>query len=169
MPLDPVPFLLSFLIFSLVLKVVYPLCSFLHEAGHAIPALLFIKGDTRIEMTQGGGKEFRLGKLVLVWGLQGIHHGSCEFPVEGVPQYKIAMVVIGGPIVSGLLAVFSLWGLLYPAWPPLPRLALAVLFYANLRIFLTSIIPTVHKFPGMEEGIPSDGKRFLENLIEKGK
>lgn len=169
MPLDPVMFLLCFLLFSLALKVVSPVCSFFHELGHALPAILFINGETRIKLVQGGGKEVRIGKLVIVYGWKGIQHGSCEFPIEGVTTLKIAMVVIGGPIISGLLAVFSLLGLLNPIWPPLPRLMLTVIFYANLRIFLTSVIPTVHKFPGIDGGVPSDGKRFLECLAGQGK
>jgi hypothetical protein len=164
MSLEPTNILLSFIIFHLSLKVLAPFFSLLHELGHAIPALMFTKGEVMVGLTLEGGKEFRVGRLIFSCRLRGTYHGSCEFPTEGVANRILALIVAGGPLFSSLLAVFSICGMLQTAWPPLPRLLLAAAGYANLRIFLTSAIPFVHKVPGSTEEVPSDGKRFLEYL-----
>ena len=52
MEISPVDFLVCFIVFSLALKIAYPLSGFLHELGHAC-AGLFLKKNAKVRVYLG--------------------------------------------------------------------------------------------------------------------
>jgi len=162
MEFHPVAFLLYFLIFNLGLRVVYPICSLLHELGHGTLALILGKGEVRIHSGSGKGKEFRLGRMVIVLVFSSSFQGFCEFSNQSLSNMKLALITLGGPMVSAVLSALFLWGLMNHGLSLPLRGLLAIFFYANLRIFLTSAIPSYHTAPANIPSGPSDGMRFLE-------
>jgi hypothetical protein len=163
MEFNPFEFLIYFLVFTLGLRAVYPFCSLMHEFGHAIPALLLTKGDVRIQSGIGDTSiAFKIGRLKIVPIFSAAYNGFCEFAQQGVSSRQLALITLGGPILSGVLTGISISCLINPWLLPLLRGICAIFFYANLRIFITSVIPAYHTIPRDAPVGASDGLRFLE-------
>lgn len=165
MEFNPFEFLIYFLIFTLCLRAVYPICSLLHEMGHALPALLFTKDRVRVQSGIGEATvSFQLGRLKIVPIFSSAYNGFCEFSLQDLNSKQLALITLCGPIASGILAGISIACLINPWMIPILRGIFAIFFYANLRIFLTSIIPAYHTTPRNAPEGASDGLRFLEYM-----
>jgi hypothetical protein len=171
MEFNPFEFLIHFLLFTLGLRAIYPLCSLLHELGHAIPALLFTNDEVRIQSGIGEATLFfRIGRLKVTPIFSPAYNGFCDFSTTDLNHKKLALITLCGPILSGIFAALSLMCLVNPWLEPIVRGIAAIFFYANFRIFLTSMIPAYHASPRNTPEGPSDGLLFLQymkGLVER--
>ncbi len=117
-----------------------PLCSFLHELGHAIAALRLTKQNVAIELGQRGPSgDIQLGRLRIVLHLEpGLLFGRILLDDwETVPDRQNMWIYLGGPIVTLLLmVVFAMLGVLTNWASPWPMFTTI-----NTIIVLFSVIP----------------------------
>ncbi len=165
MEINPIDFLVGFILFNLALKVVYPLSGLLHELGHALPSLLLTKDPVRIRLGNSTDKPtIKLGRLEICLGPTTSFWGSCEFTSEGMSTARLIIITLGGPLTSLCLGALFLGWMFTSTLPWEIRLVTAVLFYANCRILLVSIIPQTFRAPNPHSQGVSDGLKIL-NLL----
>ena len=167
MEITAVHFLVCFIIFNLLLKVIYPVSGFLHEAGHAIVGLFLAKGS-RISIRFGncGNRPLlKLGKIDLFIGPTTSFWGYCEFESNGLSTSRLIAIALGGPLVTLALTAANLWFLFALDQPMEAQFLAAAFFYANCRILVVSMTPRNFRAPAssMEEG-ESDGLKIIQLL-----
>lgn len=93
----------------LMLLVVFPLLTLLHELGHALPALVFGAQDVTIVMGPRAGEHVawrrqfgRLELVLTVWFPLFIGH---VHTTEALPVRQRMQVILGGPLISLLLTI----------------------------------------------------------------
>ena len=170
MEINPVDFLVCFILFNLLLKVGYPLSGFLHELGHGFTGLLLTrKSKVRIYFGRcGENPTLRFGRLCFHIGPTTHFHGTCEIDAD-LPPRHVLLIAAAGPLISCALAIVSLQALFNASFPWGFRLIAGVLFYANCRLFISSAAPRMLDHPHVSgKSSPSDGLRILEILKPKG-
>lgn len=131
---------------------------FFHEMGHLIMYLIFYREDNwRIEIGSKGKKLLEIGRFTIYPKML---TGHIYYNFKKYNKLSSIMVSTGGPLVNLVLIIFIIiyifnfctdkTGLLY--W------CLCFLFYHNLSLFLTAIIPINNKH------YTSDGWRILDDL-----
>jgi hypothetical protein len=170
MEITAVHFLVCFIIFNLLLKVVYPVSGFLHEAGHAIVGLFLAKGS-RISIRIGncGNRPLlKLGKIDVFIGPTTSFWGYCEFESNGLSTSRLIAIALGGPLVTLTLTVANLWFLFALDQPMEAQFLAAAFFYANCRILVVSMTPRNFRAPASSMVVgESDGLKIIRLL--KGK
>ena len=167
MEITAVHFLVCFIIFNLLLKVIYPVSGFLHEAGHAIVGLFLAKGS-RISIrfgNCGNRPQLKLGKIDLFIGPTTSFWGYCEFESNGLPTSRLIAIALGGPLVTLALTAANLWFLFALGQSLEAQFLAAIFFYANCRILIVSMIPRNFRLPAssMTKG-ESDGLKIIQLL-----
>lgn len=131
---------------------------FFHEMGHLIMYLIFYRENNwRIEIGSKGKKLLEIGRFTIYPKML---TGHIYYNFKKYNKLSSIMVSAGGPLVNLVLIIFIIiyifnfctdkTGLLY--W------CLCFLFYHNLSLFLTAIIPINNKH------YTSDGWRILDDL-----
>ena len=142
MEISPVDFLVCFIVFSLALKIAYPLSGFFHELGHACTALL-VKKKAKIRIYLGRYREqpiVALGRLEIYVGPTSSFWGTCEVESE-LNSFQTVIITAAGPLVSLLLAVLG-FVVLFDSSAIWELRALAgVFFYANTKQFIDTAVP----------------------------
>ncbi|MBT6959156.1 MAG: hypothetical protein HN996_12090 [Opitutae bacterium] len=167
MEITAVHFLVCFIIFNLLLKVVYPISGFLHEVGHAIAGLFLAKGSKiSIRFGNYGNKPLiKLGNLNLYIGPTTSFWGYCEFESNKLSQGRLIAIALGGPLVSLVLILTNLWILFVRGQSMEAQFLAAIFFYANCRILIVSMTPRnfILPAPAMVKG-ESDGLKIIQLL-----
>jgi hypothetical protein len=138
--------------------VVIPICTFLHELGHAVMALLLTSHKVTIQLGKQGIKwRIPLRRLTIIWCLGfGAVWGVCHFEGQGeIQPNRNIWILLGGPITSLLFTIFfsSLDVLADGA-----VLFLDIFSTATLIAFLITAIPWYYpKWMGVMGGMSSDG------------
>lgn len=140
----PLLLIAGFLGFRLVLHASYPLCIFLHELGHALPARLL--GKTSVEIHIGSDcplASVSLFGMQLTLHRQHTHSGTTHYQgeVQSVPQ--ACLIILTAPLLSLALTVaLTAWllGMLVHQSLPLTFIASALIL-ANLHITLSAWLP----------------------------
>jgi hypothetical protein len=167
MEITAVHFLVCFIIFNLLLKVIYPVSGFLHEAGHAIVGLFLAKGS-RISIRFGncGNRPLlKLGKIDVFIGPTTSFWGYCEFESNGLSTSRLIAIALGGPLVTLTLTVANLWFLFALDQPMEAQFLAAAFFYANCRILVVSMTPRNFRAPASSMVVgESDGLKIIRLL-----
>ena len=103
MEISPVDFLVCFILFSLALKIAYPLSGFFHELGHACAALLLKKkAKVRVYLGRHGEQPtVALGRLEIYAGPASSFWGTCEVESE-LNSFQTVIITAAGPLVSSI-------------------------------------------------------------------
>lgn len=131
---------------------------FFHEMGHLIMYLIFYRENNwRIEIGSKGKKSLEIGRFTIYPKML---TGHIYYNFKKYNKLNSIMVSVGGPLVNLILIIFIIiylfnfctdkTGLLY--W------CLCFLFYHNLSLFVTAVIPIKNKH------YTSDGWRILDDL-----
>lgn len=131
---------------------------FFHEMGHLIMYLIFYRENNwRIEIGSKGKKLLEIGRFTIYLKML---TGHIYYRFKKYNKFKSVMVSAGGPLANLIFIIFIIiylfnfctykTGLLY--W------CLCFMFYHNLILFLTAIIPINNKH------YTSDGWRILDDL-----
>ena len=142
-----------------------PVVTFLHELGHAIPALIFTRQVVEVRVgnmdqeimdaeARGGqdtngarGEEDRksawstLGRFHWACSFRGSFQGFTGYDRDSLGQGALLAVIAGGPLVSLLLCGFGGWLALEVAGDIWQRIAAIGFLCANLIVTLRSIVP----------------------------
>ena len=131
---------------------------FVHEMGHLLMYLLFYRENKwRIEIGAKGKKLFEIGRFTIYLNML---TGHIYYDYKKDNKLNSIMTSAGGPLATLLLIIFIL-GYIFKANPDKNGLLywnLCFMFYHNLSLFITAIIPINTK------NYTSDGWRIIDNL-----
>ncbi len=131
---------------------------FFHEMGHLIMYLIVYRDNNwRIEIGSKGKKLFEIGRFTIYLKML---TGHIYYNYKKYNKLNSIMVSAGGPLSTLLLIIFIL-GYMFNANPDENGLLywnLCFMFYHNLSLFITAIIPINTK------NYKSDGWRILDDL-----
>lgn len=156
-----------FLYILILVYIIAPVNTLVHEIGHAIPALLFGKSPVTITLGNGNRKwMFRLGRLSFSFSAVGGWIGFCRAEKMPTIRWKRVIIRLMGPVFSLLMA--AIW------WRLSLRDEVSVLSidfmlrgasYAALFQFMMTIIPMRYGdwSPGYS-GYQSDGLNILREF-----
>lgn len=135
---------------------------FWHELGHALPILL-TGGRAHIIIGSRDGRTVTLGRLVITVGIDGLWsfftYGTIQWSEVNSESIQ-GMAILGGPLATaGAIGALS-FGLLRGVDGPLRGVLVYFLVIEGYRIYQTVVPKTYSRGP--YEGLPSDGKRFLQ-------
>lgn len=143
-----------------------PVATFLHEMGHAFPALLLTTEPVQVLLGASFEKPLlRLGRLGLAHSFKRGFSGFTDYDRRSLGKGALLAVIAGGPLASALGAGVGAWTLY--AWEEVHvwRVAGAAFLLVNGIVFLKSAVPAVLRgnqdFP---EGGLSDGLDFWRVL-----
>lgn len=145
-------------VYALLIFIIAPLGTIMHELGHAIGARL-LRAD-QIHLTVGSGKpivtlsirSFHM-TINIVYFLGGMANSKRE---RDYSAGEAAFIAVCGPLFNGIFALF--WVMLFYVMPS-TFIWLMVLF--NLWLFLVNLVPFQIK------GKTSDGYTILKNILRK--
>lgn len=142
---------------------------FLHEAGHALAALLATRQRVQMEIGSAGKRwRFRLGRLDLVFRSQGLRYGATRYDRSVESRSVQALVASCGPGASFGVSIFFGWIMVSSvvgSWSWVVCLGLAI---ASFRILIVSVWPIEYR-PDGEGGEVwrSDGLDFWRLVTNK--
>ena len=156
--MDVLMFILKWILMIPVMWGLMFISIFFHEVGHLIMYLLFYRENNwRIELGAKGKKIFEIGRFTIYLKML---TGHIYYRFKKYNKFKSVMVLVGGPLANLIFMCFIIiyifnfcpdrTGLLY--W------CLCFLFYHNLSLFVTAVIPIKNKH------YISDGWRIVNHL-----
>jgi hypothetical protein len=162
--MEALSFLVKFLFAWLVLA---PLCTCLHEIGHAGLALLLTDQQIRFQLGSKGKKlKLDLGRLTITLFFEPMAiYGLYQLEDKTRLTFKQDLwITLGGPLMSLLLTILFASLAWTSGWATL----WTILFIINLIAFLNTAFPwTYPNWQGIQAGIPSDGRQILKLLYGK--
>jgi hypothetical protein len=146
--------------------VLRPIATFIHELGHALPALAFTKAEVEVRIGESFAKPLTvLGRLGFAWSFRSSFTGFTGYQRERLGQAALSVVILGGPIASGVACGFGVWGTLSTTDPIWWRISATAFLCANGIVFLRSAIPvTLRPTEQFPDGPPSDGLDLWKTL-----
>lgn len=161
----------NILIFAIVLwgtyEVVIRLSVFLHELGHVVVALLF--GVPSAEISWGRGtllKSYKLGKLTIALQKGHWKEGGSTYDLDGFSTGKETLVLLGGVLLNGMLAVCAFVLFLQGGTRSVLDACFLAAAFANGYLFFVNALPMQVKSLDGKETIDNDGQRLV-NLWRK--
>ena len=145
--------------------VLRPIATFIHELGHALPALSFTKAEVEVRIGESFAKPLMaLGRFGFAWSFRSSFSGFTGYQRETLGKGALSGIILGGPIASGLACGLGGLGTL-SASDPIWRISAAAFLCANGIVFLRSAIPvTLRPTEQFPDGPPSDGLDLWKTL-----
>jgi hypothetical protein len=145
--------------------VLRPIATFIHELGHALPALAFTKAEVEVRIGESFAKPLMaLGRFGFAWSFRSSFSGFTGYQRETLGKGALSGIILGGPIASGLACGLGGLGTL-SASDPIWRISAAAFLCANGIVFLRSAIPvTLRPTEQFPDGPPSDGLDLWKTL-----
>lgn len=159
--------IILFIVYGVLISLISPVLTFLHELGHAICALILANGQVDITIGNFEKKHvsFKIGKLKVYLNKFSPWVGytySSEMPQE---KYKKILIYLGGPIASVLVGfIFTILGAITENI--FLKILLCSFIFGSYSQFLTTIIPMTYKH-GAYKGRTSDGYEVINVIKEK--
>lgn len=154
----------------LILLIVRPITTFVHELGHAIPALLFTKKEVIVYIGSYGDIDnslvFELVRLKILfrYSITQWNMGLCTH--HGYPSfYQTMLIILGGPVFSLLMGLLFYY--LIKAYPPnlFYTFAIAAILVSGFLDFMVNIIPQNNPIELDNGGlVMNDGSQFVHLL-----
>lgn len=159
---------IDFIVYPLVYILFTPISTMIHELGHAIPALIFTKGDVSVNIGNSNiKKQLKFNRLVInIYGYRSIMDVSYGYinwePIDS--KLKSIIMIAGGPIASLFTS-----GLLYFSLYKLDLSYLMIIVFNamclfSLGQFIVTILPMKYSDNGPYKGFTSDGYKILQWL-----
>lgn len=147
----PNPFLVL-LIFAATLAVVRVVTTFIHEMGHALAGVIFLKGDFDIYIGSYGNPEkgwhFKIGrfKFHIIYEPFSIEKGVFKAQSQDTTPLKDFLVTLAGPLASLILAGLFIYLAVFSSLPEMIKMSFYVFtgssfldFWYNIKITTTPI------------------------------
>lgn len=151
-PNMPNPLLIVF-VFALSLALVRVFTTFIHEMGHALVGLLFLKGNFEVYIGSYGdpekGKHFKIGRLRFhfIYDPFSIEKGVFISEQQETTHLKNFLITLGGPLASLITAFIYIYIAIYSPIPEVVKIAFYILtgssfvdFWYNIKPSTTPII-----------------------------
>ena len=146
--------------------VLRPIATFIHELGHALPALAFTKAEVEVRIGESFEKPLtNFGSLGFAWSFRSSFTGFTGYQRSNLGKAPLSVIILGGPIASGLACGVGVLGTLSTTDPIWWRISAAAFLCANGIVFLRSAIPvTLRPTEQFPDGPPSDGLDLWKTL-----
>lgn len=159
---------IDFIVYPLVYILFMPILTTIHELGHAIPALIFTKGEVSINIGNSNlKKQMKLNRFVInINGYRSIMDVSYGYinwkPIDS--KFKSIIMIAGGPIASLCTSV-----LLYLSLYKIELSYLMIIIFNAILIFsmgqfIVTILPMKYGDNSPYKGVASDGYKILQWL-----
>lgn len=154
-------FIILFLVYGIVywilINLISPILTFIHELGHAVFALIFTSGKVDIRLGNFENKHisFKIGRLEVYLNKFSPWIGCANWSEIPQEKYKKVLVCLGGPIAS-LLMTFIFLFLVVITENIFLRVFLESFLMGSSSQFFITIIPITYKH-GAYRGRKSDG------------
>lgn len=164
--------LIVFLWFGVVL-LMRLLTTFLHESGHALPALLFTQGPVSVFVgsygDQDGSWTFNLGRLTYYfrarffdWNL-----GLCRHRAESLTFGQSVMILLGGPLASVIVATIAFF-LLWRTENEMVFVVVSAFLLSAVWDLIINLLPRSGSMSLHEGGaLSSDGAQLLQLIARR--
>jgi hypothetical protein len=134
----------------------------LHELGHVIPVLA-TGGTAHITIGGQGGRTVNFGQVEVTVGLENVQsvfrYGTVKW--KGVNSDRIhAVAILSGPLMSLVVVLILGATVLSGVESPIHWILVNLALLETWRLYQT-LVPKTYSW-GPYEGMPSDGKRFLQ-------
>ncbi len=165
-----IPFLLLVLI--IIIFVVRPLSTLIHELGHAIPAILLTKEKVSIYIGSYGDPNkslnFKIGRLEVwfrydpfSWAL-----GLCVPSANEISTIRQIIFILSGPIASLVISFFAIYFLYFHELHGAIKLLLVIMLGSSIFDFFGNIIPQSHPIQLYDGKIVYNDGRALQQLFQ---
>ena len=159
---------INFIIYPLVYIIFMPVLSFIHELGHAIPALIFTKGEVSVSIGNSNLiKKVKLNRLVInIYGYRSIMDVSYAYvnwkPLDS--KFKSIIMIAGGPIASLCTSI-----VLYLTLDTIQLSYLMIKIFNGILVFsigqfIVTALPMKYSDNSHYKGFTSDGYKIAQWL-----
>ncbi|MGL5693431.1 MAG: hypothetical protein ACRCXA_05085 [Peptostreptococcaceae bacterium] len=159
---------IDFIIYPLVYILFTPISTTIHELGHAIPALIFTKGDVSVNIGNSNiKKQLKLNRLVInIHGyrsIKDVSYGCINWePIDS--KLKSIIMIAGGPIASLLTSGLLYFSLYKIELPYLMIIVFNAMLLFSLGQFIVTIIPMKYSDNSPYKSFTSDGYKIVQWL-----
>ena len=144
--------------------------TFIHELGHAIPALMFTDGEVLMFVgSQGNPKKFKtlkLGRLSIVmsFNIWDLELGLCAHDVEN-RKTQALIIIFGGPFMSLMIGIILLYGMGFDEYSDGIKFIMSIFMISAIFDFFVNMYPRDLPMV-LEDGseVYNDGRQLLELL-----
>lgn len=165
--LTPETFILAFIFFQALLKLVSPLAVLAHELGHALPAMLLSSSPVTVFIGDPRHSKVRqcVGRFHFAFTRQQSGFGFCQFGKTQLSPFSQIIIAVAGPLASLIFTILFLLPLVGVVDLPIHLAFLsAVCFYAHLKLFLSSALPFTSESRG--KILASDGLDIMRLMVQ---
>ena len=143
-----------------------PVAAFIHELGHALPALALTKAEVEVRIGESFAKPLMImGRLGFACSFRSSFTGFTEYHRLNLSKAALAGIILGGPIASCAACGFGVLGALSATDPIWMRISAAAFLCANGTMFLRSVVPvTLRPTEQFPDGPPNDGLDLWRTL-----
>ena len=145
-----------------------PVLAFIHELGHAIPALIFTKGEVSVNIGNYNLiKKVKLNRLVInIYGYRSIMDVSYAYvnwkPLDS--KFKSIIMIAGGPIASLCTSI-----VLYLTLDTIELSYLMIKIFNGMLVFsigqfIVTALPMKYSDNSTYKGFTSDGYKIVQWL-----
>jgi len=159
---------INFIIYPLVYIIFMPVLSFIHELGHAIPALIFTKGEVSVNIGNYNLiKKVKLNRLVInIYGYRSILDVSYAYVNWTLldSKFKSIIIIVGGPIASLCTSI-----VLYLTLDTIQLSYLMIKIFNGTLLFsigqfIVTALPMKYSDNSQYKGFTSDGYKVAQWL-----
>jgi tetratricopeptide (TPR) repeat protein len=150
------------------------LTTFIHEMGHAVPALAFTNKEVQIHIGSYGDEEnsshFTVGRLKTFFKFDFSHWniGLCKH--QGATKYwKKLLIVLGGPAFSLLIGIVLLFLMRFGKWSDLTQIIFTCFIISSIWDFIVNIVPSKNPIIMNDGSIGFNDGTLLMMIIQEGK
>jgi hypothetical protein len=135
-------------VFAFSLAIVRVLTTTVHEMGHAVFGLLFLKGDFDVYIGSYGqpdkGKHFKVGRLRFhfIYAPFSLAEGVFVSPSQGTTYWKDFLITLGGPLASLFTAVAYAYLAIASPMPEVYKMIFYILMGSSVLDFWYNIKPS---------------------------
>ena len=159
---------INFIIYPLVYIISMPVLSFIHELGHAIPALIFTKGEVSVSIGNSNLiKKVKLNRLVInIYGYRSIMDVSYAYVNwESIDsKFKSIIIIAGGPIASLCTSGFLYFSLYKIELSNLMIILFNAMIFFSIGQFIVTALPMKYSDNSPYKGFTSDGYKIAQWL-----
>lgn len=155
----------------LLVSIIFPLTTFVHELGHALLALFLFKEPVEIRLGKPTTKSrFKLGKLTIkIQPISGwVGFTDFKIPKEMNNSIQHAIVLLSGPIFSFMLSLICFILEAYLDLGAIPSFFLKTITNAAFAQFVMTIVPIKYpSFLGAYKSMASDGFQLMQLILKR--
>ncbi|MEQ2527274.1 site-2 protease family protein [Bacillaceae bacterium CLA-AA-H227] len=155
----------------ILVSIIFPLTTFVHELGHALLSLFLFKEPVEIRLGKPTTKSgFKIGKLTIkVQPISGwVGYTDFKIPKDMNNSIQHASVLLFGPIFSFMLSLVCYILVAYLNLGSIPTFLIKLITQAAFVQFIITLLPIKYpSFFGSYKGMASDGYQLMQLIMRR--